>query len=193
MKFYLPLSVPDQSISFICTLHCRAPDTVRIFSAAHYKYVVWGVRALGSHIFILLPMALIGMHGVAQDSAVDDDDKLLADPTSSVFSNMSHDAMKSGAFPFLVMCLLLTAALAAVMSTTDSLLSSLGNICANDVSIGRHVTCIHMYVRRPAYVTLQSFRNPNLNSFHYHRCCAWSTRAHRQSFQLSLCRSLLWE
>ena len=136
------------------TLYFRAPHIVRIFSAAHYKYVIWGVRALSSHIFILLPMALIGMHGVAQDSAVDDDDKLLADPTASVFSNICHDAMKSGALPFFVMCLLLTAALAAVMSTTDSLLSSLGNICANDVSIDRHVTCIRMYVRRPAYVTL---------------------------------------
>ncbi len=77
-------------------------------------------------------MGLIGLQGVAQDKNVDVDDEKLADPTASVFGNVCHDAMSHGPFAFFIMCLLLVAAMAAVMSTTDSLLSSLGNVCAND-------------------------------------------------------------
>ena len=103
---------------------------MRIFAAKDYRNLKLAFCTLPAHIGLVLPGALTGLQGFSRG---------LATPTSAaVFAKVAHNLIGKGPFAATFMSLLLVAAMAAVMSTADSLLGMLSAVCAND--IGRKFT-----------------------------------------------------
>jgi Na+/proline symporter len=103
---------------------------MRIFAAKNYRSIKLAFCTMPAHIGLILPGALTGLQGFSQG---------LATPTSAaVFAKVAHSLIGKGPLAATFMSLLLVAAMAAVMSTADSLLGMLSAVCAND--IGRKFT-----------------------------------------------------
>ena len=102
----------------------------RIYAAKNYNSVKLAFIVICVMEFIIkLPGMLIGIQGKTKFN----DDEF---DGGSVFSEVTFDLMDNGTGLYIVMSLLLVAAMAAIMSTADSCLMSLTNITTNDLGRG---------------------------------------------------------